>query len=25
VDHVPFDSYDVPMNGFISEEGLIQF
>ena len=25
VDHVPFDAYDVPMNGFISEEGLIQF
>ena len=25
VDHVPFEYYDVPMNGFISEEGLIQF
>ena len=25
VDHVPFDSYDVAMNGFLSEEGLIQF
>ena len=25
VDHVPFDSHDVPMNGFLSEEGLIQF
>jgi 5-formyltetrahydrofolate cyclo-ligase len=25
VDHVPFDSYDVPMNGFLSEEGLIHF
>ena len=25
VDHVPFDTYDVPMNGFISEQGLIQF
>ena len=25
VDHIPFDAYDVPMNGFISEEGLIQF
>lgn len=25
VDHVPFNSYDVPMNGFLSEEGLIQF
>ena len=25
VDHVPFECYDVPMNGFISEEGLIQF
>ena len=25
VDHVPFDAYDVPMNGFLSEEGLIQF
>ena len=25
LDHVPIDSYDVPMNGFISEEGLIQF
>ena len=25
LDHIPFDAYDVPMNGFISEEGLIQF
>ena len=25
VDHVPFDSYDIPMNGFLSEERLIQF
>ena len=25
LDHVPFDAYDVPMNGFVSEEGLIQF
>ena len=25
VDNVPFDSYDVTMNGFLSEEGLIQF
>ena len=25
LDHVPSDSYDVPMNGFLSEEGLIQF
>ncbi len=25
VDHAPFDSHDVPMNGFISEEGLVQF
>ena len=25
LDHVPFDSFDAPMNGFISEEGLIQF
>jgi 5-formyltetrahydrofolate cyclo-ligase len=24
VDHVPVDSHDVPMNGFISERGLIQ-
>ena len=25
VDHVPSDFYDVPMNGFLSEERLIQF
>ena len=25
IDRVPFDSHDVPMNGFISENGLIQF
>ena len=25
LEHVPFDAYDVPMNGFLSEEGLIQF
>ena len=25
LDHIPFDAYDVPMNGFISAEGLIQF
>ena len=25
VDNVPFDSYDVTMNGFLSEEELIQF
>ena len=25
LDQIPFDAYDVPMNGFISEEGLIQF
>ena len=25
VDHVPFNSHDVPMKGFISERGLIQF
>ena len=25
VDHVPSDSYDIPMNGFISEAGLLQF
>ena len=25
LDRVPFDSHDEPMNGFISEEGLIQF
>ena len=24
-EHIPFDSYDVPMNGFISEKGLIRF
>ena len=25
LEHVPFDSFDIPMNGFISEDGLIQF
>ena len=25
VDRVPFECFDVPMNGFISERGLIQF
>ena len=25
LDNVPLDSYDVTMNGFLSEEGLIQF
>lgn len=25
VAEVPFDAYDVPVNGFISEQGLIQF
>ena len=25
MDHVPSDSYDIPMDGFISEEGLIHF
>ena len=25
VEQVPYDAYDVPMDGFISEQGLIQF
>ena len=25
VDHLPSDAHDIPMNGFISEEGLIKF
>ncbi len=25
IDQVPFDLHDVPMNGFVSEEGLIKF